>query len=268
MFDMENIFSLKNKIALVTGAGGHLGSHMALCLGQAGAHVILNGRNKEKLLTVQEKLNAQQIESTLLAFDITNTQAITENMAYIKENFNQLDILVNNAHLGRACTFEDASREDFLRDYNIDVIASFELIKASIDLLKNAVTQHGDASIINIASMYGMVSPDPSIYMDSKMNNPPHYGAAKAGLLQLTRYMACHLAKEKIRVNAISPGPFPVEEAIALHSEFKTKLESKVPLARVGSPKELQGPLVFLASSASSYVTGVNLPVDGGWTAW
>lgn len=264
----KTAFNLHGKVALVTGAGGHLGSQMACFLGQAGAHVILNGRHEEKLKVVQHDLNAHHIESTILCFDITDEAAVSENIKYIEKHFSCLDILVNNAHSGRACAYQDAKKEDFLRDFNVDVVATFELIKQSVPLLKKAVSLRQDASIINIASMYGMVSPDPSIYGDSKMNNPPHYGVAKAGVIQLTKYMACHLAQDKIRVNAISPGPFPVEENINNLPEFKEKLIQKVPLARIGNPHELLGPLLLLASSASSFMTGVNIPVDGGWTAW
>jgi NAD(P)-dependent dehydrogenase (short-subunit alcohol dehydrogenase family) len=126
----------------------------------------------------------------------------------------------------------------------------------------------GGASVVNIASMYGSVSPDPSIYGTSGANNPPSYGAAKAGLIQFTKYAACHLAAEGIRVNCISPGPFPAKRYLDQDPEFKGRLQKKVPMGRTGDPQELQGPLLFLASDASSYVTGINLPVDGGWTAW
>ena len=116
--------------------------------------------------------------------------------------------------------------------------------------------------------MYGSVSPDPSIYGTSGANNPPHYGAAKAALIQFTRYAACHLASDRIRVNCISPGPFPAAKYLERDPQFAERLSAKNPMGRVGDPMELQGPLLFLASDASSYVTGIDLAVDGGWTAW
>lgn len=266
-YNSERLFSLTGKVALITGAGGHLGTHLSYCLGQAGAHLILNGRDKTKLALLQEQLAKHGIHSTLLPFDVTNNELLKENLAKITEDFPSLNIIVNNAHAGRACVLDEATPEDFFRDYHVNVVASFELIKACRGLLKKSVALSGDASVINIASMYGMVSPDPRIYLDSKMNNPPFYGAAKSALIQLTRYMACHLAPEGIRVNAISPGPFPAQAA-KLHPAFMHNLQQKVPLGRVGEPEELQGPLLFLASNASSYVTGINLAVDGGWTSW
>jgi NAD(P)-dependent dehydrogenase (short-subunit alcohol dehydrogenase family) len=116
--------------------------------------------------------------------------------------------------------------------------------------------------------MYASVSPDASIYGVSGANSPPYYGSAKAALIQLTRYTACHLAADRIRVNSISPGPFPAAQFLQRDPEFASRLSAKVPMRRTGNPEELQGPLLFLASDASSYVTGANLAVDGGWTAW
>jgi gluconate 5-dehydrogenase len=121
--------------------------------------------------------------------------------------------------------------------------------------------------IINISSMYGIVSPDPRIYGDSGYNNPPDYGAGKAGIIQFTKYAACHLAAKGIRVNAVSPGPFPGAE-VQKNEAFITNLKNKVPLGRIGQPADLKGVVVFLASDASSYITGQNIIVDGGWTVW
>jgi gluconate 5-dehydrogenase len=121
--------------------------------------------------------------------------------------------------------------------------------------------------IINISSMYGIVSPDSRIYGDSGYNNPPDYGAGKAAIIQFTRYSACHLACDGIRVNTISPGPFPGAE-VQQNKTFMSNLENRVPLGRIGRPDDLKGAVVFLASNASSYVTGQNIVVDGGWTVW
>ena len=116
--------------------------------------------------------------------------------------------------------------------------------------------------------MYGTVSPDPSIYKDSGRNNPVHYGASKGGMIQMTRYLACHLGARGVRVNSLSPGPFPDQSVDPGIEGFYEALASKVPMKRVGRPEDLAGPLVFLLSDAASFVNGVNLPVDGGWTAW
>jgi len=115
--------------------------------------------------------------------------------------------------------------------------------------------------------MYGVVSPDPRIYGDSGYDNPPNYGAGKAAIIQFTRYAACHLAAKGIRVNAISPGPFP-NPKVQENKWFISNLKNKVPLGRIGQPGDLKGAVVFLASEGSSYITGQNIVVDGGWTVW
>jgi gluconate 5-dehydrogenase len=126
----------------------------------------------------------------------------------------------------------------------------------------------GRGSIINISSMYGTVSPQPTAYRERpQYHNPPAYGAAKAGVQQYTRYAACHLAPHGVRVNGISPGPFPHGQA-ARDEVFVAELEKRVPLGRIGRPEEIAGAAVFLLSDAASYITGHNLAVDGGWTAW
>ena len=116
--------------------------------------------------------------------------------------------------------------------------------------------------------MYAQVSPDPGLYGASGLNNPPFYGPAKAGLTQMTRYLATHLAEKQIRVNSISPGPFPNPQIQEKKADFVENLAEKTPMKRIGMPNEIKGAVTFLASDASSYVTGINLPVDGGWTAW
>ena len=115
--------------------------------------------------------------------------------------------------------------------------------------------------------MYGKVSPDPSIYEESGFNSLPSYGAGKAAIIQYTKFLACHLAKKRIRVNSVSPGPFPQED-VQKNVEFINRLKKKIPMGRIGLPDELKGIMIFLASDASSYITGENILVDGGWTAW
>lgn len=262
-------FRLDGRVAFLSGATGHLGKPMARALAGAGAHVVLNARSQNALEALAAELIDEGNQASVACFDITDATAASANIGKIAEKHGRLDVLVNNANSGRPGTIDSATAGDFNQAFGINVTAAFQLLQLSLPLLRESAKRTaGGASVINIASMYGSVSPDPSIYGASGANNPPYYGPAKAGLIQLTRYAACHLASDRIRVNCISPGPFPAAQFLERDPGFGNRLSAKVPLRRTGDPRELQGPLLFLASDASSYVTGVNLAVDGGWTAW
>jgi NAD(P)-dependent dehydrogenase (short-subunit alcohol dehydrogenase family) len=264
-----SLFRLDGRVAFLSGATGLLGRPMAEALACAGAHVVLNARSSEALTGLRDQLTANGHSASIACFDVTDEDALREQIDLIAKRHGRLDVLVNNASAGRPATLEDASRKDFEQLYLVNVVAPFQLVQAAMPLLKKAASQTmGGASVVNIASMYGSVSPDPSIYGQSGANNPPYYGAAKAGMIQFTRYAACHLAEHRIRVNCISPGSFPAKHFLNRDPGFHVRLRAKNPMRRTGDPTELRGPLLFLASDASSYVTGVNLAVDGGWTAW
>jgi NAD(P)-dependent dehydrogenase (short-subunit alcohol dehydrogenase family) len=255
-----NAFSLAGRVALVTGGAGHLGKSISRGLAEAGARVLVNGRDAAKAESFAGELRSQKLSAEALPFDVTDS----ERAASIIGKLQRLDILVNNASPIQTGTIETVVPAAFTLAAEGIVQAAFVMARAALPLMRTS-----GGSIINIASMYGIVSPDPNIYGTSGSNNPPQYGAAKAGLLQLTRYLACHLAPEQIRVNAVSPGPFPPREKLARERPaFLEALERKVPMRRIGRPDEIAGIVVFLASDASSYVTGANIPVDGGWTAW
>lgn len=259
------IFSLKGKTALLTGATGHLGSSMAHALAEAGAHVIVNSRSQEACVSLVKKLKQTGHSAEALSFDITDKSQIEKNLLRFVKS--PLHILINNAASTTLGNIQKASAESYRETYEVIIVAAHNLLQVSLPGLRNAVRTSGDASVINIASMYGMVSPDPRIYLSGKVANPPFYGAAKSALLQWTRYAACEFGGEGIRVNAITPGPFPSKDAQKNRS-FITKLAAKNPMGRIGHPDEVKGPALFLASSASSYVNGSNLVVDGGWTSW
>lgn len=261
-------FSLAGRTALITGGAGHLGTALSEGLAAAGARVQLVGRNRDKLSTVVEAIRARGQDAQYSVLDLTDMEAVQAFTAdYVAQN-QPLDILVNNAYAGPTGTLEAASPQDYNNAYHIAVTVSAELVRGLLPAFRTAVKTQGDASVINIASMYGHVSPDPAIYGDSGQNSPPYYGAAKGALIQYTRYAAVHLAPERIRVNTISPGPFPPLRFRDEKPDFYQSLVSKVPLQRIGTPADMIGPLVFLASPSAQYVTGTNLCVDGGWTAW
>lgn len=260
------MFNLNEKIILLTGAGGYLGSAMARGLAEAGGFVYLSGRTASKLETVHETITESGGHSEILPFDVTDPKAVADALRTIEASHGRLDVLINNAYGGKGGTLETSTDQDFGEAYQVAVTAAAGLVRAALPLLRKA----GDpgASVINVASMYGLVSPDPRAYDSPESTNPPFYGAAKSALVQLTRYLSCELAKDRIRVNALCPGPFPALAVQEANPEFVARLADRVPLGRIGEAIEVAGPTVFLASGASSYVTGTTLSVDGGWTAW
>lgn len=262
-------YSLNGRVALVTGAGGYLGGAISRGLALAGAHVILNDIRMAGIKTLEEKIKREGGCGQSLAFDLRDEAAIQHNIDRIEESIGRLDIVINNASASKGANLETTNRTDFHLAIHVNLLASMEIIRAARPLLRQTAPKNpGGSSIINIASMYGVVSPDPRLYPTPGVTNPPSYGAAKAALIQLTKYAACEFARDGIRVNAISPGPFPQISTRRESPEFAKHLEERVPLRRLGKPEELVGPVLFLASDASSYVTGTNLIVDGGWTAW
>jgi len=256
-------FTLENKLILITGAAGHLGTSICHQLANAGAHVLINGRSEKKLQFLAKAIKNRGGRTTPLDGDVTNEVDQRQIFEKILQIFGRLDGLVNNAYAGAAGTIESTSTDQMRKSLECNIVAPFSLIQKLLPLLEKSETP----SIVNVASIYGIVSPDGRIYGDSGSNNPPFYGAGKAGLIQLTRYLACHLAKKNIRVNAISPGPFPPHSIKVDKPEFHDKLAAKVPMERIGAADEVGGAVQFLLSEAASYITGVNLPIDGGWTA-
>jgi NAD(P)-dependent dehydrogenase (short-subunit alcohol dehydrogenase family) len=193
------------------------------------------------------------------------------DIAAVREFFSglpRLDILVNNAVSMTVKPMRALDADDFEITYRSSVTASFEAVRASLPALRQGVHAAGEASVIQVASMYGIVSPDPRLYTNPDYASPFHYGPAKAALLQLTRHMAAAFGSERIRVNALVPGPFPGPEARASDPALAVRLAERTMLGRLGEAREIAGPLLFLASPASAYMTGASLVIDGGWTAW
>jgi NAD(P)-dependent dehydrogenase (short-subunit alcohol dehydrogenase family) len=259
-----DLFRLDGRIAFVSGAAGHLGSAMALCLADAGAHVIVNGRDPSRLHTLVDAIKTRDGSAEAAAFDIGDLDAVRSFFA----TRGRLDVLVNNAIGMTPKPFDALTADDFEETYRTGVVAPFEMARAALPAMREAASKSGEASIVNVASMYGAVAPDARIYSRPGQASPFHYGPAKAALLQLTRHLAAEFGPERIRVNALVPGPFPRESVSAADPAFAERLAGRTMLGRTGGADEIRGPLLFLASRASSFVTGSALAVDGGWTAW
>lgn len=262
-------FHLDNRVILVTGATGHLGKAISWAVANMGGIPVLCARSQDKLEKLADEIRGEGNIAHTACFDIVQEDACRSMIQHLEKQSGRLDGIVNCAHSGKPATIETSAYNDFELAQKIHMNAPFFLIKEGLELLKkSAKHMSGGAAVVNIASMYGLVSPNPEIYGSSGSNNPPYYGAAKAGMIQLTRYLACHLGKYNIRVNSVSPGPFPPETIQQTSPDFYEKLCSKNPLGRIGLPSEVVGPVIFLLSAASSYITGANLIVDGGWTSW
>ncbi len=272
---INSVFSLEGKVALVTGAAGFFGRNFTECLLRSGARVILYGRGK-KLEDFSEIMKSKygKIMIECCNVDLYDYKAYSECLKSSIENNSTIDILVNNAYeFSRETGFNDPSgkiesisREQWIRGLESGVY----WYGLSTQIIAEKMKQQNSGSIINISSMYALVAPDPGLYEDTDLINPPSYGAAKAAILAFTRYAASFYGKYNIRVNAIAPGAFPNSNKDAYNAPkddtFMEKLADRTILGRTGVPKDLEGALVFLASNASSYMTGQTLVIDGGWT--
>jgi gluconate 5-dehydrogenase len=257
-------FSLKNKIAVITGGYGYLGKSMSEGLNEAGAITVIAARSKEKFLdSFGDRENYFFIET-----DISKTSSIRQCFHTVIQKFGTIDILVNNA----VYLNSGGKKPEDITDAEWIVCADgvsgsvFRCIREVIPYMR----ENGGGSVINISSMYGIVSPDFALYEGDECTpffNPVSYGAEKAGVIQMTRYFASYLIRDKIKVNCISPGTFPSPK-IQENEEFISRLSKKNPACRIGRPEDLKGVMVFLASNASDYIIGQNIIVDGGWTIW
>ncbi len=266
---MTSPFSLEGRSVLLTGATGYLGTSMAKAIMDAGANLILSGRNAEKLEALVSLVAAGAPDRChVIVGDLATPDGVLALCNEVRGRFSTLHGLVNNATDGRVGELRTITADDFLFSSQHNLVAPFLLVKHLLPLIERAAAETGDASIVNIGTMYGVVSPYPEVYGESGLNNPIQYGATKAGLMQMTRYLACHLGAKGVRVNSIAPGPFPNTANEPAIPGFYATLANRVPMQRVGSPAEVAYPVVFLLSSAASYIDGANIPVDGGWTAW
>jgi len=235
-----NIFDVENKVILYTGGYGYLGKEPVKYLAKEKAKVYVLARDIEKF---KKTFNEKNV--FFQAFDLSETSSIKEAFKNIYDKEGKIDVLVNNAFYSRGHSPEKMSDEDFAYGIQGSLNSVFICIREVIPYLKKQYY----GKIINISSMYGVVAPDFSVYETSPQSlNPPHYGAAKAGIIQLSKYYASYLGKNNIQVNTITPGPFPADEVQKNSKEFIAKLADHTMLNRIGKPEDLIGVIVLLAS--------------------
>ncbi len=267
MQTVKNLSSLKNRVVLITGGAGYLGSAMAEALAEQGAGIVIVDNNEAQIQKVVESLERDYgVETLALSVDLGNEEAVRSIPEQIAKRFKGLDVLINCAALvgtsslpGWAVPFLEQSSDTWRKALEINLTAVFELTQAC----SPSLIASGHGSIINITSIYSMVGPYMGLYEGSALGNPAAYSVSKGGLLQYTRWLATVLAPT-VRVNAITMGG-----VFRAHTEpFLSRYIERTPLKRMATEEDIKGAVVYLASDLSQYVTGQNIVVDGGWTAW
>ena len=259
---VSSLFDLTGKTALITGAGGWLGSAMSRALAEAGANVIVTSREKDRARSSAASLPTHNQNSHFgVALNHLDETSIKQGFSDALACTGQIDILVNNGHEANGSDLYTVTPEEFNRALE-NATGHFVLSRL---LREHVVSRESTGSIILIGSMYGVVGSYPDAYDGLVPASPVAYHTLKGGIVHMTRHLAVYWAKDRVRVNCLSPGPFP---GPAANAGMVDRLTEKVPMGRMGRPDELKGAIVFLASEASSYITGQNLLVDGGWTAW
>lgn len=273
---LHDIFDIEGRTVLLTGAAGFFGRHIARTFLEVGASLVLMSRSEKlhaQVAGYQDEFGAESAVAVQVDFyDRDRFQAALEEIAAER----RIDVLINNAcdmsprtgfNVPQGC-LGDAPYEQWLASMESGIYWA----ALTSRIIGSQLRQRGGGSIINVSSMYGLVAPSAALYEGTNFLNPPFYGVAKAGLIGLTRYTASFWGPDGVRCNALVPGPFPnVEHESANNVKpddraFLDRLGERTALRRVGKADELGGALIFLASQASSYVTGQTIVVDGGWT--
>lgn len=273
--DNLNLFELNNRVAIVTGGAGLLGTEFCKTLAQAGAQVMIADIDLPAAQRLAERFSASGLKAFPVGVDISDKDSVSRMVDSALNHFGRLDILVNNAGLdpkfdplhtdpsASSGAFEDYPLELWGKALDVNLTGTFLCTQAAV---RPMLTQ-GQGVVINICSVYGLVGPDQRIYSapgQPARYKPAYYSVTKAGIDGFTRYLAAYYAGKNIRVNSLTPGGV----FNGHNDEFVQAYAARTVIGRMAEKDELNGALLFLASDASKYMTGANLIVDGGWTAW
>tara|TARA_B110000467_G_scaffold20936_1_gene18469 strand:+ start:50 stop:844 length:795 start_codon:yes stop_codon:yes gene_type:complete len=262
---ISKIFNLSNKVIILTGASGLLGTEYAHGLSQAGANVVLADLNFKTCKKLSLNLNKKYgVDSFPIKLDVTKTNSINTMIKKVIKKFLKIDILINNAIFSESgntkTKFENYDLDIWKKGLDVNLTGPFLCCQEVGKIMK----KQKNGNIINISSIYGLVSPDQRIYGNTKIIKSAMYAVTKSSILNFTRYLASYWREDGIRVNTLSLGG--VEEN--QNPIFKKNYSNKTMIGRMAKKDEYVGGLIFLSSNASSYMTGSNLVIDGGWTAW
>lgn len=268
---LNNLFNLKGKVAIITGGAGLLGSEYAKALAACGSSVAIVDTDAAKINELknflEEKFNAKIFGAVA---DVSKKEDVEKMVRDVAAFFGKIDILINNAGISGkfesanvAPLFENYPREEWDKAWAVNVTGMFLCAQA----VGKEMAKTGGGAIVNVSSIYGVVAPDQRLYNkdnELKFVKPVAYSVTKSAVLNFTRYLAAYWGNKNIRVNTLTPGGvFDNQDP-----EFVRKYNNKTPLGRMANPDDMAGPMLFLVSDASKYITGANLMVDGGWVAW
>ena len=262
---LDRLFGLHDETAAIIGGAGRIGKSLCRALAFAGADVAIIDIDAAAAQHLAEELEASTGRRLLpLAIDATSADQLADAVATIGRRLKPPSMLVNSVQF-RGAGFYSSNVEDYPREAWDNVIeTNLTAVHLACQAFGRSMIEHNGGRIVNIASTYGLVSADPRIYGASGVNSPVAYGAAKAGVVQLTRYLAVHWRDKNIRVNCLVPGGVFDNQS----PEFVANYCERTPLGRMAEPEDYQGAVLFMLSRASDYMTGSVVTVDGGWTAW
>ena len=256
---VKELFNLTGKVALVTGGSRGLGLEMAEALGEAGAAVAVTARRQQWLASAEDTLKGAGIDCLAVQCDGSQPDQVAQAVERVVQRFGRIDILVNNAGISWAEPIDTMPVEKWRQVIDTNATGCFLMSRA---VGREMMRAGAAGSIVNIASMMGLVG------MASDIIDAVGYSASKGAVISLTRDMAVKWASHGIRVNAVAPGFFDTRLSAGVLARNQAGIERNAPMGRIGRPGELKGVVLFLASEASSYMTGQVLSVDGGATAW